>query len=179
MFATIERMEIAYQPGQNTEALKATLHQDIHTRARELFKERLEGERINDLVDGAYQLRRYTMSRPDLYSASRAILLAALTTAWTASECLAADAWENVLNENPSFRVSALRAEGELDGALEGLDRKSISVGPVAKYGFDLRKSMGSLLRRKFDFTSVRGIAKAYDAAFGESARGDTGAPAR
>ena len=33
-----------------------------------------------------------------------------------------------------------------------------MAVSLLAKYGFDLRKKLGTVLRTKFDFTSVAGI---------------------
>jgi hypothetical protein len=38
----------------------------------------------------------------------------------------------------------------------------------AAKYNFDLRGCLGSVLKSKFDFTSFDGIAEAYLKAFGE-----------
>lgn len=50
----------------------------------------------------------------------------------------------------------------------DGLSGLHIPVGLAAKYQFDLRRRLGTLLKPKFDFTSVDGIAKAYQKAFGE-----------
>ena len=49
----------------------------------------------------------------------------------------------------------------------DGIRAKSVSVGLLARYGFDLRGSLGTVLKSKFDFTSVTGILKAYRAACG------------
>jgi hypothetical protein len=43
-----------------------------------------------------------------------------------------------------------------------------VPVSLLAKYGFNLRKKLGTVLRTKFDFTSVAGIRQAYKAAFAD-----------
>ena len=48
------------------------------------------------------------------------------------------------------------------------MSAKNISVGFLARHGFDLRNKLGSVLKPKFGFTSVSGILKAYQAAFGK-----------
>ena len=43
---------------------------------------------------------------------------------------------------------------------------KTIQVGLAAKFGFDLRTHLGTILSERYDFTSVGGIKKAYKTAF-------------
>jgi hypothetical protein len=65
------------------------------------------------------------------------------------------------LNEYPLPLAQA--AFGSLDPQETGeLTGKQISLGLAARCGFDLRHSLGTLLKPKFDFTSVTGIQKAY-----------------
>jgi hypothetical protein len=89
------------------------------------------------------------------------IYAAAISASWTALECLAADLWVAALNEHPQPLAQA--ALGSLDPTESGeLTAKQISVGLAARHGFDLRHCLGTLLKQKFDFTSVAGIRKAY-----------------
>jgi hypothetical protein len=98
---------------------------------------------------------------PMLASSMQVLYSAAVSGSWTAFECLAGDLWAAALNEYPlplaqaAFSCLDTPEAGELTG-------KQISVGLAAKYGFDLRRSLGTLLKPKFDFTSVRGTQKAY-----------------
>jgi hypothetical protein len=50
----------------------------------------------------------------------------------------------------------------------DGLTGKQISIGLLAKHGFDLRGCLGTLLKPKFDLTSLTNIRTAYEAAFGK-----------
>jgi len=92
---------------------------------------------------------------------------AAVSASWTAFECLAGDLWVGALNENP--RPLAQMAITTLSRDDDEVNPKQISVGLAAKYGFDLRHCLGSILKSRFDFTSVSGIRKAYKV-FGEDA---------
>jgi len=92
-----------------------------------------------------------------------------LLLSWTSFECLACDSWEAAVNVRPL--VLGQRAFANLPQDTEGivgLERKSVSVGLLAKHGFDIRGKLGTLLKSKFDFTGVSGTRKAYVAAFGD-----------
>lgn len=64
--------------------------------------------------------------------------------------------------------------------SVEGLVGRQVSVGLLARHGFDLRTKLGTVLAPKFDFTSVSGIRIAYATVFGkESTVGESlGEPA-
>jgi hypothetical protein len=102
-------------------------------------------------------------------SALRSLTLARVVLGWTAFECLAIDGWETALNESavglgqPAFKHVSIES-----GTDEGITARHVPVGLLAKHGFDLRKKLGTVLRTKFDFTSVAGIRQAYKAAFGD-----------
>ncbi len=86
---------------------------------------------------------------------------AAVSGSWTAIECLATDLWVASLNEEPL--LVGQTAISSLDPQEAGeLTSKHIPVGLAARHGFDLRRSLGTVLRTKFDFTGVSGIQKAY-----------------
>lgn len=86
---------------------------------------------------------------------------AGVSESWTALECLATDLWVTSLNEEPT--VLAQTAISSLEGQEPAeLTSRHIPVGLAARYGFDLRHCLGTVLKPKFDFTGVSGIQKAY-----------------
>lgn len=107
----------------------------------------------------------------EIRASLRPLLLAAITHSWTCFECLASDLWVAALNAEP--RRLAQRVLGSMESDLEedGISARHLSVGLAAKHNFDLRHCLGTLLEVKFDFSSVSGIQKAYEAAFGKSKR--------
>lgn len=106
--------------------------------------------------------------RPEIGPAFRLLRLFGTTGAWTAFECLATDAWVTALNARPlSLGQRALTVSPE-GGSQDGLTSKQVSVKLLAKYGFDLRAHMGTVLKPKFDLTSLSNITRAYNAAFGK-----------
>jgi hypothetical protein len=100
-------------------------------------------------------------------SSLRAMLSAITTWAWAAFETVAKDAWTVALNIRPLELGHPAFSKISESISLEGLGAKHVSVGFLAKYGFDLRNRLGDVLGSKFDFTSVVGIREAYTAAFG------------
>jgi hypothetical protein len=104
--------------------------------------------------------------------ALRSLKLARIVFGWTAFECMVADMWEIAVNEKaielgqPTFQHLPQDSISN-----EGITARNVAVGILARYGFDLRNALGTVLRPKFDFTSVAGIQCAYEAAFGKSAR--------
>jgi hypothetical protein len=105
-------------------------------------------------------------------NALRSLTFARIVFAWTAFECMAADMWEVAVNDkavelgHPAFQHLSQDFIGN-----EGITTKNVAVGILARYGFDLRNALGTVLRSKFDFTSVAGIQGGYEAAFGKAAR--------
>jgi hypothetical protein len=103
-------------------------------------------------------------SRPGLLS----LLSAATSGLWTAIECVATDAWVVAVNSRPMSLGKHALADDKSEGEIEGLDKKKIDVNLLAKYKYDLRNCLGTLLKGRYDFTGVSGIEKAYRAAFGK-----------
>jgi hypothetical protein len=101
--------------------------------------------------------------------ALRSLQLSRLILTWTAFECLASDAWETAVNENPLGLGQTAFKSLPAGQDVEGVSARHVSVGILGRYGFDLRKRLGTVLRPKFDFTSVGGIRDAFEAAFGKS----------
>lgn len=107
---------------------------------------------------------------PRTASSARVLVYAVVSGAWTAFECAAKDAWVQAVNLSPmrlaqgAFKTLPTDAEADLS-------RRSVSVGLLAKHGFDVRHKLGLILSGRFDFTGVLGIRTAYVSAFGDDAQ--------
>lgn len=100
-------------------------------------------------------------------SLSRPWLFAVTLYIWTAFECLATDLWATSLNRATPLGHRILSSISGEDAEKSGLSRRHIEVGLAARYGFDLRRHLGTILKSKFDFRSCDGIQSAYKQAFG------------
>jgi hypothetical protein len=98
---------------------------------------------------------------------SRPWLFAVTVYIWTAFECLAGDLWASSLNHATALAHKILASIPNEDSEKSGLSRRHIEVGLAARYGFDLRRRLGTVLKAKFDFSSIDGIQAAYKQAFG------------
>jgi hypothetical protein len=108
----------------------------------------------------------------DAANALRSLTLARIVFAWTAFECLAGDMWEVAVNEKAiDLGHPAFQHLPQDSIATEGITTRNVAVGILARYGFDLRNALGTVLRPKFDFSSVTGIQTGYEAAFGRVGR--------
>ncbi len=123
----------------------------------------------SDRVDSLKLQLAHLLTQAHGQMAARALVQAAVSSAWTAFECLGQDLWVASLNAHPiDLAHRAFAKLAQVEG--EGMSRRSISVGLLARHGFDVRNVLGNLLSAKFDFTSVSGIRAAYTAAFGPNA---------
>ncbi len=119
----------------------------------------LTGEKGTDKMKQAIEpaLRIYDNSIPVIEHLFRATLC----SFWTALEVLASDLWEDAVNSEPlKLASSALREK--TDHEVEGITQKQVSVDALFKHNFDLSNVMGTVLKSKFDFSSVHGIEKAF-----------------
>jgi uncharacterized protein involved in tolerance to divalent cations len=129
-----------------------------------------EMERTSPFIDDANVHLAAILKMDIVNSSIKFLLRAAISSAWTAFECLAKDLWVVALNSRPLNLAHPTFRSVTDDNVANGLTGKSISVGLLARQGFDLRCCLGDLLSTKFDFSGVRGIKEAYFAAFGKSA---------
>jgi len=106
--------------------------------------------------------------------AVRSLLFAGATFGWAAFESAAKDVWVAAVNARPILLAQPALSKISDEVASEGLSSKYISVGLLARNGFDLRDKLGLLLSDKFDFTGVSGIRIAYTSAFGKNSAFDT-----
>ncbi len=156
----IDQVVSALKGGQVPSALSVDLA-DTKARIREadkLFRSFLQQE--GGLEEFASQIDSSLsdLVQQEVFQTSIRVLLTSSTTLiWTAFECLARDLWVSSLNTgNTILAQTAFRSVGA----------KNIQVGLIARYGFDLRNHLGSLLSSKVKFSDVSGIHKAYVAAY-------------
>lgn len=135
-----------------------------------LFKEKLAMEEVSMMLsEEASGLLSKMMSIDIVERGSRSLVYAGYMSTWTAFECLSKDIWIGLLNDEPTrFGHPSFRVLPEFGNENDGLSRKAIEIGLLARYGFDLRRSVGTILSARFDFTSAKGISRAYEAAFGK-----------
>jgi hypothetical protein len=114
------------------------------------------------------------LEKKNVSDAARALLYAGISSGWAAFESAAKDIWVVALNSRPKLLAQPAFAKLTDEAATEGLSAKHVSVGLLARHGFDLRDKLGLLLSDKFDFTGVSGIRIAYTSAFGKSSVFDT-----
>ncbi len=105
---------------------------------------------------------------PNVESSLRILLYAAISASWATLESLSKDLWIAALNARPTeLAQGTFRHLPESLG--EGdLTKKHVPVGLLARYGFDVRDKLGTILSARFDFTSYIGIRTAYTAVFGD-----------
>jgi hypothetical protein len=106
------------------------------------------------------------------YLALEGLLSSMIIGAWGAFETLATDLWIAALNANPKLGIRALGAEPKSsDDDSEKRRKAKIKYGfPIQRlhgYDYNLKNSMGSLLRGKWDFGRRDETCDAYKAAFG------------
>jgi hypothetical protein len=102
-----------------------------------------------------------------------------VTGTWTAIETMLGDLWEAALNSHPKTlasldgkpRGAADKADGR-SGARIDPESKKLDLNLVARHGFDLRNSMGTIFRleRRFEFTRLSSAREAYLRAFSDKA---------
>jgi hypothetical protein len=128
-------------------------------------------ERLPQIVRVTNLIASQFLASPGVYPLVEKLLSLAVSSAWTAFECLATDTWVSVLNSRPRIMANrALAAKATGDGP-DGLTGKQLEVGLIARRGFDLRSCMGTLLKPKFDLTSLPNIKDAYWAIFREKSK--------
>jgi len=104
--------------------------------------------------------------RPKFRESIRILFLSTTTFLWTSFECLVTDCWVAALNSGSiSFGHRALSAL-PVEETTDGISGKQIEVNLLARYGFDIRNHLGTILSQKFKFSSLEGIRVAYISAF-------------
>jgi len=150
---------------QESEEVKARVEAEVN-RLRDERAAKAQS-RSPELVEAKQQLE-HLLGDHGLEGSARALLYAGASSAWSFLECAVKDAWIAALNVRPvELAHSALENVPDIP-VVDGLSGKQVSVGLLARHGFDLRDKLGTLLAPKFDFTSPSGIRAACSAAFGK-----------
>jgi hypothetical protein len=102
------------------------------------------------------------------FLALEGLLSSMILGAWTAFETFAGDLWEAALNARPEelAKLSGRRGHRSDSGGEQAT--KDIDLNRLAQNKFDVSKTMGTLLRERFNFQILEGIRDAYECAFGQ-----------
>jgi len=127
-----------------------------------------------DGADDAQQRRTAELNRridvltadPEIDRVLLALAHAVVSGLWTTTECVARDVWVAAVNSRPTGLGPSVLSSLSPGQEGESISRRSVSVGLLARYGFDLRGHLGTVLAPKFDFSSVSGMRDAFAAAF-------------
>jgi hypothetical protein len=98
----------------------------------------------------------------------QALLYTSAVYVWSALECALKDAWTEAVNFLPLLFGHRSLLHIPTEATPDGITSKQVSVGLLAKHGFDLRDKLGTILAEKYDFTGAEGVRNAYAAAFGK-----------
>jgi hypothetical protein len=115
--------------------------------------------------------------RPFAQWGLEALYSSAMVQLWTAYEALATDLWVEAVNLRPrplAVRAAGSDVRGEEPSEVVARDRgKNLPVKLLQKYGFDVSRVMGTVLKetRKFDFNSLTGLRDAFAAVFGDEVK--------
>ena len=110
-------------------------------------------------------------------SAFAALLQSYVTSMWTIFETLAGDLWEAALNSKPDRLAPLKGSQGRLKkgrphfAAMISTPRsdtsdKTVRLEWLQTHKWNLTNKMGTVLKSKFDFSSLDGIREAYACAF-------------
>jgi hypothetical protein len=169
----------------NTDNLTTDQIEKIDARSNELFTQmadetlRLQQDPDWDkhvhqrLVDG---LAAVELMGRDIASigALQASMMSYVTTGWTIIETMSGDLWENALNLHPSSLANLAGSPKRLRGGQinksaaqsAAKESKSVPLDEISKHGYNVANKMGSILRSRFNFSTLEGIREAYASAF-------------
>ncbi len=162
-FWTVNYVQAAIRSGKRgTEAIEENTKI-----AEQLFGAFLQEPDTKTTIASQIDDRVKSLMRNESFQTAMKVLFFTTTPLlWTAFETLARDLWITVIDAAPvSVAHQTFESLGDNEGA-DGITRKTVEVGLLAKYGFDLRGRLGTILHDKFHFSSIEGISKAYRAAF-------------
>jgi hypothetical protein len=135
---------------------------EIYAQSEKRYREVMGTESKLDPVGPASTMLQMVATQHTIKEPLRALLYACALYAWSAVECALKDAWINAVNIQP-IPLGQRSIAGIPSGtAPVGITSKQVSVGLLAKHGFDLRDKIGTIVSERYDFTSVNGICEAY-----------------
>ncbi|MCH8902911.1 MAG: hypothetical protein IIA45_03230 [Bacteroidetes bacterium] len=90
-----------------------------------------------------------------------------LANIWTTFEAMSKDLWKTLLNNYPDHFYNRLqKPSSKTFMKEEGLVGKTIPIGLLAKYEFNISNNLGDIVAFKYDLGSVSGIRQAFSAIF-------------
>jgi hypothetical protein len=145
--------------------LKTKLTDKSQSMIDEIAKMREADKKKSRGIDQAMkQLKHVTKQYAFLEKSINTISLNSVVNSWTIFESIMKDLWIYILNTNPNKYLKNV-LNGNLD-SVDGIEGKNISVNLLFKYNLDISKNLGDILHKKYDFTGVSGIKKAYSEIF-------------
>ncbi len=125
------------------------------------------------ILRGHSEIRKWAENYTDVALGIEATMFAQITGAWTAFEALPEDLWVSYLNANPNAGLRVLSAEPSPDDSEEVRNQKrkvrcELPVHLLARYDYNLKNRMGTLLRKKWDFARRDRAIDAYQRASGK-----------
>jgi hypothetical protein len=109
-----------------------------------------------------------------------ALLISLILGMWTSFETMAGDLWEAALNAHPDNlselkgHWKRLRKRGSPSAPSGEVEQtKQVPLHLIQMNKFDLRNSMGTILRERFSFDRLAGVREAYGSAFVSTPRLD------
>ena len=180
---TYMRSVLEVTGGFETDSLTAAQVKEIENRSNAIFAQitdeamRLkqspdwDNHAHKQLIDGLVGVE-IMGSDPSSIGAIQASMMSYLTTGWTIIETMSADLWEAALNIHPSSLANLTGAPKRLKGGQinqpgsASKESKSVRLDEISKHEFNVANKMGTILRGRFEFSSLDGIREAYASAF-------------
>jgi hypothetical protein len=142
-----------------------------------LYSEEIDTSAIRSAVEEKQQAIKPIYDHFNRIAASEhaegvdAWLASQIIAAWTAFETLATDLWITALNIHP-HGLSELKGKQGRRKFISGEERygkdeaKTVPLNLLQKYRYDLSRNMGTILKERFNLSSLAGIRTAYSASF-------------
>jgi len=165
IFALTGKPFLTSQEEKNHELMKK-----VHEKLWGDIEERAKSQNISLVQASGYDFKRglerfdeLLGTIPQLKDWSAPALAQQVLSAWTAFEVLSVDLWISALNESPQNLVVAFTKKPERD------QEKSVPISAIQTVGYDLRHSMGTILRNtgRASFISLSSTRRVYEKTFG------------
>lgn len=98
--------------------------------------------------------------------AMHSLYLNTASNVWTIFESIFKDLWITMLNSFPNRLINNITNNLKKDDNQGGIIGKSIQISLLAKYDFQVKQQLGTILSQKFDFTSLYGIKDSFEKLF-------------
>ncbi|CAD5276982.1 MULTISPECIES: hypothetical protein [unclassified Imperialibacter] len=121
---------------------------------------------MDEVTEATRYLNELIQESKLVAEAHKALLLNVLTNTWTSFESSCKDLWIAMANAHPnniSGNESIFSGKGK---TIEGVEGKSIQIGLLSQFDFNIKNHLGTILQEKFRFTSCNDIYEAYTKTF-------------